>query len=90
VAGNELRSHFSESEDVNYVCIAISDTGPGMDESVLQHIFEPFYTTKEEGKGTGLGLSIVYGIIKSHHGFINVDTEPGHGSAFHIYLPVAH
>ena len=90
VAGNELRSDFSESEDVNYVCIAIADTGPGMDENVRQHIFEPFFTTKEEGKGTGLGLSIVYGIVKSHHGFIDVDTEPGHGCTFYIYLPVAH
>jgi signal transduction histidine kinase len=90
MAGKELRTHFSESEDVNYVCVTISDTGPGMDESVRQHIFEPFYTTKEEGKGTGLGLSIVYGIIKSHHGFIDVDSELGRGSRFQIYLPAAH
>jgi signal transduction histidine kinase len=89
MAGKELRTHFSESEDVNYVCVTISDTGPGMDESVRQHIFEPFYTTKEEGKGTGLGLSIVYGIIKSHHGFIDVDSELGRGSRFQIYLPAA-
>ena len=61
-----------------------------MDENIRQHIFDPFFTTKQNGKGTGLGLSIVYGIITSHHGFIDVDTQPGHGSTFHIYLPVAH
>ncbi len=90
IAGNQLRDQFPRIEDRDYVCIAVADEGPGMDENVREHIFEPFFTTKQEGKGTGLGLSIVYGIVMSHHGFIDVDTKPGHGSTFHIYLPVAH
>jgi signal transduction histidine kinase len=85
-----LRDQYPEAEDRDYVCIAVADRGQGMDENVREHIFEPFFTTKQEGKGSGLGLSIVYGIIMSHHGFIDVETKPGHGSTFKIYLPMAH
>jgi signal transduction histidine kinase len=88
IAGNQLRDQFPRIEDRDYVCIAVADRGHGMDENVREHIFEPFFTTKQEGKGTGLGLSIVYGIVMSHHGFIDVDTQPSHGSTFHIYLPI--
>jgi signal transduction histidine kinase len=89
IAGSRLRDQYPEAEDRDYVCIAVADRGHGMDENVREHIFEPFFTTKQEGKGTGLGLSIVYGTVMSHHGFVDVETQPGHGSTFHIYLPVA-
>jgi CheY-like chemotaxis protein len=72
-----------------FVLIKVADTGTGIPPQVLDKIFEPFFTTKELGKGTGLGLSTVLGIVKSHGGFVQVQTEINRGTTFHVYLPAA-
>jgi PAS domain S-box-containing protein len=72
-----------------YVSIVVSDTGVGIPEENLSHIFEPFYTTKEKGKGTGLGLAMLYGIVREHKGYVTVRSRVGSGTAFTVYLPVS-
>ena len=71
----------------SYLKLSVSDTGHGIHPSVHKKIFNPYFTTKEKGKGTGLGLAVVQGIIKSHKGAINVESDVGKGATFHVYLP---
>jgi two-component system, cell cycle sensor histidine kinase and response regulator CckA len=76
-----------EAQAGAYVLVTIADTGMGIPPEILDRIFDPFFTTKDIGKGTGLGLSTVVGIIKSHHGWIDVDSQVGRGTRFRVYLP---
>lgn len=73
----------------SYACLGVSDTGPGIDKSIVDKIFDPYFTTKGKDKGTGLGLSMVHGLVQGMNGDITVYTEPGEGTEFHVYLPVA-
>jgi len=86
IDGGEIASRFPAAEGKRLIHIRISDTGVGMDEKTRSRIFEPFFSTKGRGRGTGLGLAVVYGVVKAHKGFIEVDSQPGRGSSFSLYL----
>jgi signal transduction histidine kinase len=87
VRGEEAPLHSFREPD-QYLCLRVTDTGCGMDEATRQHIFEPFFTTKPRGKGTGLGMPVVYGLMQSHDGLIDVESEPGKGTSISLFFPI--
>jgi PAS domain S-box-containing protein len=89
ILDQEFCKRYAEVKPGDYVLLSMADTGHGMEKETLEHIFDPFYTTKEVGKGTGLGLAIVYGIVKNHEGYVMCYSRPQRGTSFRIYLPAS-
>ena len=89
VTHRDIKSKLYEARPGKYVRLTVSDRGVGIDKKIQHRIFDPFFTTKTIGKGTGLGLASVYGIVKSHEGYINAESKRGRGTTFFIYLPAA-
>lgn len=89
ISSDEMTAGPYQPKPGTYVLLRVEDNGVGMDQKTKERVFDPFFTTKEMGKGTGLGLSSVYGIVKSHGGYIDAESEVGRGTAFSIYLPAS-
>lgn len=89
VPGESMKKDYPDARDVPYAVISVKDTGIGMDEPTRSRVFEPFFSTKEHGKGSGLGLAVVYGIVRGHGGYVEVESSPGEGATFELLFPTA-
>ena len=85
--GDRLTTAFLTQEPQHFLCLSITDTGPGMTQAILDRIFDPYFTTHPHGEGTGLGLAIAKEVMTNHDGFISVESEPGKGTTFSVYFP---